>query len=102
MRLALRHHLRCSKSLRVNGQDLMALLRAPAKIIRLNLQCFGVFWVATVQRAVNVSVVPDGAMATEISLGTDSWARFPVREYKDIGERETILTLRTTQREDRF
>ena len=41
-------------------------------------------------------------MAHEILLDTDSWARFPVREHKDIGEHETILTLRTTQREGRF
>ena len=40
-------------------------------------------------------------MAHEILLDTDSWARFPVREYKDIGEHETILTLRITQHEDR-
>ena len=66
------------------------------------MQCFGAFWVATVQLAVNVYIVPDGAMAHEITLGTDSWARFPVREYKDIGDHETILTLRTTQHEDRF
>ena len=72
------------------------------KIIRLNVQCFGAFWVATVQLAVNAYIVPDGAMAHEILLGTDSWARFPVREYKDIGNHETILTLRTTQHEDRF
>ena len=41
-------------------------------------------------------------MAHEILLDTDSWARFPVREYKDIGEHETILTIRTTQHEDLF
>ena len=72
------------------------------KIIRLNVQCFGAFSVATVQLAVNAYIVPDGAMAHKILLGTDSWAPFPVREYKDIGDHETILTLRTTQHEDRF
>ena len=41
-------------------------------------------------------------MAHESILGTDGWARFPVREYKDIGEHETIWTFRTTQHEDRF
>ena len=72
------------------------------KIIRLNVQCFGPFWVTTVQLAVNAYIVPDCAMAHEIILDIDSWARFPVREYKDIGEHETILTLRTTQHDDRF
>ena len=57
---------------------------------------------ATVQLAVNACIVPDGAMAHEILLGTDILARFPVRECKDIGEHETILTLRTTQHEDHF
>ena len=71
-------------------------------IIRLNVQCFDAFWVATVQLAVNAYIVPDGAMAHEILLGTDSSARFPVLEHKDIGEHETTLTLRTTQHEDRF
>ena len=71
-------------------------------IIRLNVQCFDAFWVATVQLAVNAYIVPDGAMAHEIILGTDSWARFRVREYKVIGEHETICTLRTTQHKDRF
>ena len=55
------------------------------KIIRLNVQCFGAFWVATVQLAVNAYIVPDGAIAHGIVLGTDSWARFPVRECKDRG-----------------
>ena len=50
-------------------------------IIRLNEQCLGAFWVATVQLAVNAYIVPDGAMAHEIRLGTDSWARFLVLEY---------------------
>ena len=54
------------------------------------------------QLAVNAYIVPDGVMAHEKFLGTDSWARFPVRECKNIGEHETILTLRTTQHEDRF
>ena len=54
------------------------------------------------QLAVNAYIVPDGAMAHEILLGTDILARFPVRECKDIGEHETILTLRTTQHEDHF
>ena len=40
-------------------------------------------------------------MAQNILLGTDSWARFPVREYVDVGENETIFTLRTTQHENR-
>ena len=71
-------------------------------IIRLNEQCLGAFWVATVQLVVNAYIVLDGAMAHAIILGTNSWARFPVRECKDIGEHETILTLRTTQHEDRF
>ena len=80
-----------------NGTPLSA-----GKTIRLNVQCFGAFWVATVQLAVNAYIVPDGAMAHEILLGTDSSARFPVLEHKDIGEHETTLTLRTTQHEDRF
>ena len=63
------------------------------KIIRFNVQCFGAFWVATVQLAVNAYTVPDGAMSHELLLDTDSRARFPVREYKDIGEHESILTL---------
>ena len=54
------------------------------------------------QLVVNAYIVLDGAMAHAIILGTNSWARFPVRECKDIGEHETILTLRTTQHEDRF
>ena len=66
------------------------------------MQCFLAFWVTTVQLAVNAYIVPDGAIAHEILLGTDSWARFPVLEYKYIGDDETILTLRTTQHEDRF
>ena len=37
-----------------------------AKVIRLNVQCFGAFWVATVQLAVNAYIAPDGAMAHEI------------------------------------
>ena len=82
---------------RFNGTPLCT-----GKIIRLNVQCFGAFWVATVQLAVNAYIIPDGAMAHELLLDTDSWARFPVREYKDIGEHETILTLRTTQHDDRF
>lgn len=53
-------------------------------MIRLNVQCFGAFWVATVQLALNAYIVPDGAMAYEILWGTDSWARLPVREYKEI------------------
>ena len=90
-------HVRERKWSGFNGTPL-----STGKIIRLNVQCFGAFWVATVQLAVNAYIVPDGAMAHEILLGTDSWARFPVREYKDIGNHETILTLRTTQHEDRF
>ena len=35
------------------------------KMIRLNVQCFDAFWVATVQLAVNAYIVPDGAMAHE-------------------------------------
>ena len=54
------------------------------------------------QLAVNAHIVPDGTMALDIILGTDSWARLPVREWKDVGEHETFLTLRTTQHEDRF
>ena len=73
------------------------MLAHTGKNIRLNVPCFGAFWVATVQLAVNAYIIPDGAMAHELLLDTDSWARFPVREYKDIGEHETILTLRTTQ-----
>ena len=38
------------------------------KIIRSNVQCFGAFWVATVQLAVNAYIVPDGAMAHEILI----------------------------------
>ena len=71
------------------------------KIIRLNVQCFASFWVPTVQPDVNAHIVPDGAMAHNTLSGTDSWARFPVREYVDVGENETILTLRTTQHESR-
>ena len=78
------------------------MLAHTGKNIRLNVQCFGAFWVATVQLAVNAYIVPDGAMAHQTRLDTDSWARYPLREYKDIGENETILTLRTTQHEDRF
>ena len=37
-----------------------------AKVIRLNVQCFGAFWVATVQLTVNAYIVPDGAMAHAI------------------------------------
>ena len=68
----------------------------------MNVQCFNAFWVATVQLAVNAYIIRDGSISHEIILGTYSWARFPVREYKDIGELDTILTLRTTQHEDRF
>ena len=72
------------------------------KNIRLNVQCFGAIWVATVQLAADAYIVPDGAMAHQILVDTDSWARYPVREYKDIGENETILALRTTQHETSF
>ena len=56
--------------------------RSTGKIIRLNVQCFGAFWVATVQPAVNAYIVPGGVMAHEIILGTDSWARFPYANTK--------------------
>ena len=45
---------------------------------------------------------PTARWPTKFYLGTDSWARFPVLEYEYIGDHETILTLRTTQYEDRF
>ena len=54
------------------------------------------------QLAVNAYIVPDGAMAREIIIFYISWARFPIRECKNIGEHETILTLSTSQHEDRF
>ena len=59
------------------------------KIIRLDVQCISAFRVATVQLAVNAYIVPDGATAHEVILRTDRWARFHVREYKDIGKHET-------------
>ena len=71
------------------------------KIIRLNVHCFASVWVPAVQLAVNAYIVPDDAVAHNIILGTDSWALFPVREYVDVRENETILTLRTTQHESR-
>ena len=40
------------------------------KIIRLNVQCFGAFWVATIQLAVNAYIVADSAMAHETLLDT--------------------------------
>ena len=42
------------------------------KIIQLIVLCFGAFWVAIVQLAVNAYIVPDGAMAHDILLSTDS------------------------------
>ena len=48
------------------------------KIIRLNVQCFGAFWVATVQLAIDAYIVPDGAMVHKILFGTDSWARMHI------------------------
>ena len=42
-----------------------SMLAHTGKNIRLNVQCFGAFWVATVQLAVNAYIVPDGAMAHE-------------------------------------
>ena len=40
-------------------------------------------------------------MEHSITSATDSWARFPAREYVDVGKNETILTRRTTQHENR-
>ena len=71
------------------------------KIIGLNVHYFASFWVPTVQLAANAYFVSDVAMAHNNISGTDIWARFPVREYVDVRENETILTLRTTQHENR-
>ena len=68
--------------------------RSTRKRIRLNVQFFDHKSQPTARLAVYAYVVPDGVMVYEVLLGTDSWFRFPVREYLDIRDGETTLKLR--------
>ena len=76
LRRALRRHLRCKIVRERKCSGFSGTPLSTGTFFWLNVQCFGAFWVATVKLAVKSYIVPDGAMAHEIRLGTDSSGRF--------------------------
>lgn len=67
--------------------------------VRLNIQMWQGgkaaptnFGSPTVRTSVFAHVVPNETMGHSILMGRDSWAQFPVRQFVDVSEKETVVT----------
>ena len=74
----------------------------PSSYVRLNVQLEnikktdqGSVRSPTVCLVVFAHVVPKEAMTVDVLLGRDSWSHFPIRKYRDVSEKTTIVTFVT-------